>query len=332
MPLRTPPPPPMELAEAPADSAPVLSAPEPGRRATTERQIEAQPGRRPTLEMPLRQPAAAPELEPRNQPTNRGPELSLGRQIYARGVKDAQMPVFGALATNSRRTLQRNPAEPPAPGAALPFGPSAITGQAQTTSGPTPVLPQARVQRLDNPNERTESTLTRPNGPALQELDALPLAPSEPAPENPLAPNAPPTRRWQPATPRINTPNLSQSLQQPLVGEGVVGQGQPEAPSTGGTWQRATPRMAPSNLSGRLPLAPVVTRPRSNGQSESPTTDDTRESDELDDLTSDEDDDTLETTDANSAGEQIDLNDLADQLLPYIKRLMAIERDRHDPV
>jgi hypothetical protein len=49
----------------------------------------------------------------------------------------------------------------------------------------------------------------------------------------------------------------------------------------------------------------------------------------VDDLTSDEDDDLL---DLSTGADQIDLDDLADQLLPYIKRLMAVERDRHDPV
>lgn len=121
----------------------------------------------------------------------------------------------------------------------------------------------------------------------------------------------------------------------------------PAAQSTGtvGTLPLAPPGLAPENPPGAapanrvvgpattpvqsLPLAPVVSR---EGANDTPKSEDDTDV-EMDDLVAglgmDSSDDL-----SGAMGEgtdKVNLEELADQILPYIKRLMAIERERQDP-
>jgi hypothetical protein len=220
--------------------------------------------------------------------------LSLGSQIYARGVKDARMAVMGSLATNVRRNIQRQPAGPaPAGAPTLPAnGSPLILGLAQSAIQRTSVLPQARLQREGEPNpEQPQNQLARVPPPS----GTLPLAPPGPAPTT-VNPN-----QTAPTTSREIVPSQS-------------------APSA------------------NLPLAPVIARDGGNGNGNAgPLTltateedDDTSDLDALlDELENDAAVDD-ETDDETKKG--VDLDDLADKLLPYIKRMMAVERQRDEPI
>jgi len=118
------------------------------------------------------------------------------------------MPVVGPLATNVRRSLQRQPAASPNAGPqtlTLP-GSQPLLGLARSAAARTSVLPQARVQRDENPptpqNQIVPYSQPQPSG-------TLPLAPHGPAPVNPNqgAPTTPPT-----PTPGPTTSRPSQSL------------------------------------------------------------------------------------------------------------------------
>ena len=247
--------------------------------------------------MPLRQPAAAPEAEPSGPPASRPPEFSLGSQIYARGVRDAQMNVFGALTTTRRSSsVQRRPE---AAGAAQALEPAPALSLARTSAARTPVLWQARVQRAYDDEPKTTTGDQAAAGLAQAPL-VMPLAPPGPAPDN-----QPPTEA-QPAS---------------------------AAPTPAGAQPpSAAPRLERVAASGNLPLAPVIARAGGNGQPEATVTDTTAAADSQGGAAPTAEDVTPATLDAEAVVDQIDLDELADQLLPYVKRLMAVERERHRPV
>src|SRR5258706_10693434 len=92
------------------------------------------------------------------------------------------MAVMGPLARNIRRSLQRRPAGPAASAPTLPAsGAPLIMGLARSTVQRTSVLPQARVQREDEPRHQPQNQLV----PVPQPSGTLPLAPPGPAPINP---------------------------------------------------------------------------------------------------------------------------------------------------
>ncbi len=262
-------------APRPATSMPARPTPP----AAIQHQAETPASRGPSLAMPLREPPA----DARPGPTPAGgasPQLLLGSQVYARGMKDARMAVMGPLATNVRHNIQRRPA-PSAPVGTQTMpaaGASTILGLARSASLHTSVLPQTRVQREDEAPNQPQNQLV----PVSQPSGTLPLAPPGPAPVN---------------------PNQS-------------------APTT-------STALVPSRPAQNLPLAPVIARDSGNNNTQLETTGGGDSSDDLDDLLSGlEDDADLDDED----DKEVDLDDLADKLLPYIKRLMAVERQRDDPI
>ena len=244
--------------------------------AAIQRQAEAPTLRGPALAMPLRESPAAggPSSD---GPTNAPPQLSLGSQIYARGVKDAHMAVMGPLATNLRRNIQRRPAaSAPSATQTLPVpGAPSIMGLARSAALHTSVLPQTRLQREDEPQNQPQNQLV----PVSQPTGTLPLAPPGPAPVN---------------------PNQS-----------------PPTPHTA---------LAPGRPTQSLPLAPVIAREGGNGNTPLTTTGNDTDSDLSDLLAGLVDDVTDLDDDEDMNG--IDLDNLADQLLPYVKRLLADEQQR----
>ena len=258
-----------------------------GRPAAIQRQPEAPGG--PGVAMPLREPTQRDSAPPASKQSAL-PQLSLGSQIYARGVKDARMNVMGPLATNLRRSIQRRP-EPrgQAYTQTLPVaGPPPITGLARSTTGHTSVLPQARVQRAADEAAQGQ-------GAAPGMLLAATAA-SEPAGTLPLAPPA-----LAPEKPADVAPG----------------------PST---------RPAATTVQ-RLPLAPVIQR-EGEANSERSVVAKSSASDrdgELDDLLKQLEKDEASASDDDQDDDKFDLDDLADKLLPYIKRMMAVERERQEP-
>jgi hypothetical protein len=243
--------------------------------------------------MPLRQPAAP---EPAaggpgaGQAIAEAPALSLGRQIYARGIKDARMTLMGPLATNVRRSVQRQAAAagPVArPQGQTLAGPLPLMGLARSAAARTSLLPQARVQREGDERPAPQNQLV-PYAPSRTEpTGTLPLAPPGPAPINPN--QSPPT---------------------------------PTPPST-------SPR--PSANSQALTLAPVISRDggESGTTSDSPSTAGNEIDRDLNDLLAGLEDDSVfdDVTDED----EIDLDNLAEQILPIIRRLLTIERERNQP-
>jgi hypothetical protein len=232
--------------------------------------------------MPLRQPPSQP-----------GPQAAWGRQIYARGVRDATLAVIGPLATSVRHNVQR---QVPVPGAAQPRPePLLVRGLARSASANTPVLPQARVQRA--PDEAAPGQATLPLQPATAAAAAaptgtLPLAPPTPAPAQP---------EKTPAVARIQA------------------------------WP-ATP-IAPAVQ--RLPLAPVIQRAGEEGSSGGSTVsgDDLNQDEQLSRYLKGLRGGPAPTSTANTSDdEERELDELATQLLPYIKRLLEIEKERLDPI
>jgi hypothetical protein len=216
--------------------------------------------------MPLREPPAAPRGPEASGPsggrtTTPSLQLSLGSQIYARGVKDARMAVMEPLATNVRGGVQRRPAAGPASLQTLPAsGQALIMGLARSTLN-TSVLPQTRVQREDDPQNQPQNQLV----PVTPPTGTLPLAPPGSAPVN----------------------------------------GNPSPPTPTST------ALVPSQSSQNLPLAPIVSRDAGNTERQMVT---------------------LGQNDDDEDTKGIDLDDLAEQLLPYIKRLMGVERQRDEPI
>jgi hypothetical protein len=154
-------------------------------------------------------------------------------------------------------------------------------GLARSSSLRTSVLPQARVQRDDEPERQPQNQLV----PVTAPTGTLPLAPPGPAPVNP--------NQGAPAP----TPHTA---------------------------------LVPSRSGPTLPLAPVISRDGGNGGSAPTTTEDNDTGGtDLDDLLSGLEDDS-EDDDEDEKG--FDLDDLADKLLPFIKRLMAVERQRNEPI
>jgi len=202
------------------------------------------------------------------------------------------MAVMGPLATNVRRSIQRQPAGPaPAGAPTVPAnGNPLILGLAQSAIQRTSLLPQARVQREDEPNKEQPQNQLVPVPPPS---GTLPLAPPRPAPTT--------------VNPNQSAPTTSREL--------VPSQSAPSA---------------------NLPLAPVIARDGGNGNAGPLALTATEEDDDTSDL------DTLldelendaavddETDDETKKG--VDLDDLADKLLPYIKRMMAVERQRDEPI
>src|SRR5579859_1784572 len=282
-PAETPAEPPSAAVQEPAPETAAFS----GRPAAIQRQPEAPGG--PGLAMPLREPTQPDNTPPGSEPSA-PPQLSLGSQIYARGVKDARMNVMGPLATNLRRSIQRRP-EPrgQAQTQTLPVaGLPPITGLARSTTGHTSVLPQARVQRAADEAAQGQ-------GAAPGMLLAATAA-SEPAGTLPLAPPA-----LAPEKPADVAPS----------------------PST---------RPAATTVQ-RLPLAPVIQR-EGEANSERSVVAKSSASDrdgELDDLLKQLEKDEASASDDDQDDDKFDLDDLADKLLPYIKRMMAVERERQEP-
>ena len=248
--------------------------------ATTPPRGTPPTSRGPAPALPLREPPAARGSADR--PVSGPPQLSLGSQIFARGVKDARMAVMGPLATNVRRDIQRRSAAsaPAGPGTLPVVGAPLTMGLARSASLHTSVLPQARVQREDEPNRQPQNQLV----PVTAPTGTLPLAPPGPAPVN---------------------------------------------PNQGATAPTTSTALVPSRPAPSLPLAPVIARDGGNGNGTLTTTEETDTGGDLDDLLSSLEDDSADDEEDEKG---FDLDDLADKLLPYIKRLMAVERQRDEPI
>jgi hypothetical protein len=283
-------------APAPAGVQPAAihpTATAPSGPTAIQRQAETAGPDAPRLAMPLRQPAA-PEPGAAGagvaQAIAEAPGLSLGSQIYARGIKDARMTLVGPLATN----VQRRPAAPGASAGSqvqTPAGPLPLMGLARSAAARTSVLPQARVQREQDERPGPQNQLVPYAPPRTEPSGTLPLAPPGPAPIN---------------------PNPSQPPQTP-----------PTPPPT------SSPR--PSVTSQALTLAPVIARDggENGSTSDSPSTAGDEIDRDLNDLLAGLEDDSL--FDDVTDDDEIDLDVLAEQILPIIRRLLTIERERNQP-
>ncbi len=314
----SPPKPPLPLRAAPepahasqatsaAEPTPARGTPRPSQSPAIQRQADTSAAPSRARDLPLRAPPTPIEPRPvapqaiQTKLATAQPQLTLGSQVYARGVKDAQMPVVGPLATNVRGNIQRRPAasgRPQAPPwAAAEAAP--ILGLARSGSANTPVLPQARVQREATDNAPETLALTWPGSQANPPVGTLPLAPPGPAPDN---------------SARTATRPETQTNNQ-------------IAPKPGGAGMAVT---AVQNL----PLAPVIAREDGNTSTALTTTDNSENDDRLSTLLAGLEDevDSLADDEDYDPMQDIDLDQLANQLVPYIKRLLAVERERHEPL
>ncbi|MEP7357113.1 MAG: hypothetical protein ABI847_07725, partial [Anaerolineales bacterium] len=270
-------------------------------RATVQRASDGDDGqpRARLAAMPLREPPAPPQ-SPAPSGANAG---SLGDQVYARMVQGANLSHLDMPATGIRRAVQRQPAlglatmplaERPQP-----------RGLARTGPANTPVLPQARIQR---------------------EIDGAPPAP-EPS-SSPLWPSPPRTSGTLPLAPP-QVASASDARRTAMTTTGV--QALPLAP----TIQRHD---APESDST------VTTRPRSNaisgGSPPMPTvTEDDDDDGDMglarlfeEDFVEDEIEPDAPDVPDTEATDGINLDELADKVMPYLKRLMKIERERYNPI
>ena len=78
------------------------------------------------------------------------------------------------------------------------------------------------------------------------------------------------------------------------------------------------------------PIPKAIARDGGNGNTQLATTGDNDSGDDLDALLSGLEGDAADNNEDDE--KDVDLDDLADKLLPYIKRLMAVERQRDEPI
>jgi hypothetical protein len=212
------------------------------------------------------------------------------------------MPRVNSLATGLRRSIQRQPGDqrPPMPLA----GPPQLRGLARTETY-TSVLPQSRIQRepdFDGGPDRSGSS----NRPGGMPTGTLPLAPAAPA-----------SARTAMSTTALQSLPLAPTIQR-LDGD--------ETTTT--TAPRVVRNEFDSARSGRDAMAAHDAEERRLDELRwaSETT--------IEDV---EPDVEVESSDEEPADEadpikEINLDELADKILPYIRRLMAIERERRHPI
>jgi hypothetical protein len=288
----TRPPSPVQRAELPKAEAIEPPAPPP---AKIQRQTEGGDGqpRARLADMPLREPPAGP-----SEPAAR----DLGDQVYARIVQGANLSHLDMPATGTRPVAQRKAGNGHAP---LPLAERPQPrGLARSSPASTPVLPQARIQRE-----------VEPAPGATRQDSGSPLWPS-PTTTSGTLPLAPP-----------QVASASDARRAGITTTGV--QSLPLAP----TIQRHD---APESEST------VTTRPRSNAISTGstytpPTTDDDDDDMGLvrlfeEDYVEDEIEEDTPLAPDTETTDGINLDELADKVMPYLKRLMKIERERYNPI
>jgi hypothetical protein len=279
-----------------AEQQPVEHAEPPVPSARIQRQDDGGDGQPPARQaLPLRESPTPPAPSAPG-----GPALAqaLGDQVYARMVQGANLPRVNMTATGTRRGVQRQPSAGPEP-----LLLAEARGMSRSSPAQTPVLPQARIQRDFEPVGALDFTDTAMRPSAPQTSGVLPLAP-------PAVASARGARKAGITTTGVQSLPLAPTIQR---------HDEPDSDTTTTT----------------------TTRPRSNAISSNnyrPEVDNDDDDGDMglvrlfseDELDDDLDPDTPDVLDT-SVSDDINLDELADKLLPYLKRLMKIERERYSP-
>ncbi len=245
---------------------------------------------------PLREPPTPPALPARSEAAAH----DLGDQVYARMVQGANLSHMDMPATGTRRAVQRRPGNGQAqmPLAVRPQP----RGLARSSPATTPVLPQARLQREFEPAPAREDSGSPIWPSPTRTSGTLPLAPPQVA-------SASAARKAGITTTGVQALPLAPTIQRHDA---------PESDTT------------------------VTTRPRSNaissGSTYTPGVSDDDDDDMglvrlfAEDFETDEIDEDTPIAPDTEATDGINLDELADKVMPYLKRLMKIERERYNPI